>query len=322
MTAPTTLSTNDISLPRKGTRSRSQRARTSHALGLTLALPAVALLLLFIIWPIVTAGVYSTTSASGFGDMDPVGAANFLRALQDPDLYAAFARNVVFAAIVLAFSIVVGFSLAYFLFLRVAGWRVLQLLFMVPYIMPVVVTALLWQFILEPENGLLNSALRAVGLDALAGPWLTGESTALGSVSLVQAWVTIPFAMLLIFGAMITLPADVLEAAELDGAGHFTKMFRIVLPMVRPTVVLTAIVITIQLFRSFDLVYLLTRGGPISSTTIATLFIFVQGFVNNEYGYANAVGILVGVVLVLIAVIPQFISRRLARRSGRQGTQQ
>lgn len=297
-------------------RSRSASRPRGRYLGLLLALPALVLLTAFVIWPIATAGIYSTTSASGYGDMDPVGFDNFGRALQDPALYAAFGRNVVFAAIVVVASIAIGYVLAYFLFLRVRGWRTLQVLFMVPYIMPVVVTALLWQFMLEPENGLVNTALRGLNLGALAGPWLTGEHTALGSVSVVQIWVTVPFAALLIFGAMISLPADVLEAAELDGAGHFTKMLRIVLPMVRPTVVLTAVVLTVQLFRSFDLVYLLTKGGPIGSTTIATLFVFIQGFVNNEYGYANAVGIVIGVVLVALAVVPQLISRRARRRLG------
>lgn len=286
--------------------------RRSRLLGLLFAAPAIALLFLFLIWPIITGIGYSTTSASGYGDKTPVGADNYVRAIQDPDLYAALGRNIVFAVIVVVASITIGFVLAYFLYMKVRGWRALQVLLMVPYIMPVVVTALLWQFMLEPENGLVNSALRAVHLDALAGPWLTGEGTALGTVSLVQVWVTVPFAMLLIFGALIALDHEVLEAAEIDGAGTFVTMTRIVLPMVRPTIVLVAVVLSVQLFRSFDLVYLLTRGGPINSTTIATLYVFVQGFINNEYGYANAVGLVIGVALVALALLPRLFSRRAA----------
>lgn len=190
----------------------------------------------------------------------------------------------------------------------------IQILLLVPYIMPIVVTGLLWQFILEPRTGLVNSALRAVGLDAAAGLWLSGPETALLSVSLVQVWVIAPFAMLLIFAGMVSLPGEVLEAADLDGASNLTKMVRVVLPMVRPTVFVTAVIITVDLFRSFDLVYLLTRGGPINSTTIATLFVFVEGFVNNDYGYANAVGVLVGLVLAAFAIVPRLLARRSARR--------
>lgn len=281
-----------------------------------MTLPALALLVLFLLWPIVTATQYSFTSASGYGDMDPVGLDNYRRALTDAAFFASFGRNILFALAVVTTSLTIGFVLAYLLYLKVRGWRTLQVLFLVPFIMPVVVTALLWQFMLEPENGLVNTGLRSIGLDMLAGPLLTGESTALGTVSVVQSWVTIPFAMLLIFGAMISLPNDVIEAADLDGAGHFTKMFRIVLPMVRPTVILVAFVLTVQLFRSFDLVYLLTKGGPVGSTTISTLYVFIQGFVNNEYGYSNALGMVLGIVLVGLALIPQLLNRWRARRVG------
>jgi ABC-type sugar transport system permease subunit len=211
-------------------------------------------------------------------------------------------------------SVAVGFVLAYFLFLRVRGWRALQVVFMIPYITPAVVTALLWQFILEPTGGLVNSALRAIGLDALAGSWLTGTSTALGSVSLVQIWVTAPFAMLLIFGSMTALPVEVFESAAIDGAGHLRRMVYVALPMLKSTIILVSLVLTVSLFRSFDLVYLLTRGGPVNSTTIATLYVYVTAFVNNKYGYANALGIVLGLLLVAVAIIPTAIQRAARRR--------
>jgi ABC-type sugar transport system permease subunit len=267
------------------------------------ALPATVLLILFLLWPVLTAIDYSTTSATGFGDKNSVGLANYVTAAQDFRLYAAAGRNVIFAAAVVSVSIFVAFALAYLLFVRVRGWRPLQVLLMIPFIMPVVVTAILWQFLLEPEAGLVNTTLRAVGLQALAGGWLTDQASALPSVSLVQIWVTVPVATLLIFSAMVSLPADVLEAAECDGAGHFSRMVRIVMPMVRPTVILVAFILTLQLFRSFDLIYLLTRGGPVSSTTVATLYVYVQGFTNINYGYANAVGVIIGVVLIAVALL-------------------
>lgn len=278
-----------------------------------MATPAFLLLALFIIWPIFVAAQYSVTSASGYGDLDPVGAENFLRAVQDEKLYAAFGRNIVFAVVVVLASVFFGFLISYLLFIRVRGWRSLQIVLLIPYIMPIIVTGLLWQFMLEPQNGLINSTLKAIGLEFLAGQWLSGESSALGTVSVVQIWATIPFAMLLIFGAMLALPHEVIEAAELDGAGHWTRMMRVVLPMIWPTIVLVMFVLSVNLFRSFDLVYILTRGGPINSTTIVTLYVYIQGFVNNNYGYANALGLVIAVVLVGFALIPQIIARRRRR---------
>ncbi len=278
-----------------------------------MAMPAFILLAIFIIWPIFVAAQYSVTSASGYGDMDPVGAENFLRAVQDEKLYAAFGRNIIFAVVVVLASVFLGFLISYLLYIRVRGWRSLQIVLLIPYIMPVIVTGLLWQFMLEPQNGLINSTLRAVGLDFLAGQWLSAESSALGTVSVVQIWTTVPFAMLLIFGAMLAIPHEVIEAAELDGAGHWTRMMRVVLPIIWPTIVLVMFVLAVGLFRSFDLVYILTRGGPINSTTIVTLYVYIQGFVNNNYGYANALGLVIAVVLVGFALIPQIVSRRRRR---------
>ncbi|GAA1962145.1 carbohydrate ABC transporter permease [Microbacterium aquimaris] len=282
-----------------------------------MATPAVILLVMFLLWPIVVAGQYSVTRASGFGDQSFVGLDNYTRGLQDPELLAAIVRNIIFAGVVVAVSVLVGFALSYLLMIGVRGWRPLQIVLMVPYILPVVVTALMWRFILEPNSGLANTVLRGIGLDSLAGPWLTSETTALATVSVVQIWVTVPFAMLLIFGGMVSLPGEVLEAAEIDGAGHLTRMFKVVLPMVWPTIVMVVFVLAIMLFRSFDLVYLLTQGGPINSTTIATLYVFKQGFINNEYGYANALGVIVGLLLVVLAVLPQVWSRLQRRRTER-----
>ncbi|MGP4033702.1 carbohydrate ABC transporter permease [Pseudarthrobacter sp. 1C304] len=294
------------------TATRSQR-RSHSRTGVLLAVPAAALLALFVLWPIVTAAQYSVTSASGYGDVKPVGVNNFLRALGDGALHASLGRNLVYAAIVVFVSVTAGFFLAYFLYLRVGGWRVLQVLYMVPFVMPVVVVALLWQFILEPENGLVNSALRAVGLGSLANAWLTGEATSLLTVSLIQAWVTVPFTTLILLAAMTSLSDETLEAADLDGANHRIKLFSIVLPSIQSSIIVTGAIVTINCFRSFDLVYLLTRGGPFDSTTIATLYVYVQGFVNNKYGYANAVGIVIGLVLVLVAAVPMVRNRRSAR---------
>lgn len=278
-----------------------------------MATPAFLLLALFLILPLFVAAQYSVTSASGYGDMDFVGAENFAQAVQDEKLYAAFGRNIIFAGVVVLASVFFGFVVSYLLFIRVRGWRSLQIILLIPYIMPTIVVGLLWRFMLEPQNGFVNASLRAIGLDILAGQWLTAESTALGTVSFVQIWATAPFAMLLIFGSMLALPPEVMEAAELDGAGHWTRMMRFVLPMIWPTVVLVMFVLTVSLFRSFDLVYILTRGGPISSTTIVTLYVFLQGFTNNNYGYANALGLVSAVVLVALALVPQMVARRRRR---------
>ena len=295
------------------------RHRGSPWMGVAFAAPATGLLALFLLLPVVVAGSYSTTEASGYGDKRPVGLDNYRAVLSDQAFWSALTRNVVLAALVALLTLTAGFTLAYLLYVGVRGWRFLQAGLLVPYIVPVVVTALMWKAMLEPENGVVNTVLRKSGLGALANPWLTGEQTSLPTVAVIQSWVLVPFAMLILFGAMLGLPKEMLEAAELDGAGHVARMLRIVLPAVRPTVLLVTFVVVVQMFRSFDLVWLLTQGGPLSSTTIGTLYVYLLGFVDNEYGYANAVGVVLGAMAALLVLTPLTVARLRARRRAAAG---
>lgn len=289
-------------------------------MGVLMAAPALILLFLFLVWPVFVAADYSLTDATGFGNKEYIGLENYARLLTDQRFHASLWRNLVFSALVLIGSLVVGFVLAYVLYLRIKWWRGFQVLLMIPFVTPVVVGGLLWKFMLEPNNGLVNQSLETLGLGFLQSPWLTGQSTSLLTVSLVQTWAMIPLVMLLVFGSMVALPGEVLEAAEIDGAGHVKRMVLVVLPMLKSTVVLVSILVVLDTFRSFDLVWVLTQGGPIGSSTIATLYIFVVGFVNNSYGYANAVGIAIGLVIVVAALGGRFYMRRQAtrRRNERQ----
>lgn len=271
----------------------------SSLMGVLMAAPAVVLLFLFLVWPIFVAADYSFTDATGYGGKNYIGSENYLQLLSDQRFHASLLRSLVFSGIALVGSMSVGFVLAYVLYLRIRWWRSFQVMLMIPFVTPVVVVGLLWRIMLEPNNGLVNQSLEVVGLGAFTGTWLTSQATSLVTVSLVQTWTLIPLAMLLIFGSMVALPSDVLEAAEIDGAGHLQRMALIVWPMLKSTIVLVSVLVVLDTFRTFDLVWLLTEGGPIGSSTIATLHIFIVGFVNANYGYANAVGMAVGLLIVL-----------------------
>jgi ABC-type sugar transport system permease subunit len=270
---------------------------------------------MFVLWPIGVGVDYSFYDANGFGFKEFIGGTNYGQVMVDQRFWAAMLRNVVFAVVVVGSTVLLGFFLAYALCLKMRGWRVFQLLQMIPYITPAVVCGLLWRFMLEPTGGLVNSALRALHLDALAGLWLTDAASALPTAAFIHVWAQTPFALLLLFSAMVSLPTEVIEAAQIDGAGHLKRMFLIVFPMMRPFILLVTLILLINNFRSFDLMYILTKGGPINSTTIAPLYVYVQGFTNSKYGYANAAGMVLGLILITIGVLPTVI-RKLRARSG------
>lgn len=276
-----------------------------------MALPALLPFSLFILAPVGLAVWYSLHEFSGFGAVgDFVGLANYGEALYDGELWKALSRNLFLAGSNLVLSLFIGFVLAYFLYRKVRGWRILQVALFVPYVMPLAVTGLLWIFIFEPNEGLLNTLLGAVGLDGLQSLWLADEAMALPAATMVWVWRITPFVMLLLFSAMLRIPDEVMEAARVDGAREGSLMFRIVLPLIMPTVWLSSLLVLVTAFRSFDLMWILTRGGPSNSTRIATLYLYQQGFDFNNYGYANALAFFVALVIALPVV---FITRRIKR---------
>ena len=285
------------------------RRRQVSWLGILMILPAMVPFTLFLVLPLVVAAWYSVHEYSGFGGIGEfIWFDNYIRAATDAELWASLWRNLFLAGSTLVLSVGGGFVLAFFLYRRVAGWRFLQVALFLPYVLPIAVTALLWTFIYEPNLGLLNSAFNAIGLDSLTGLWLSDPDAALPSASLVWAWRMTPFTMLLLFGAMLRISDEVIEAAQIDGASERRMMTNIVLPLVMPTVWLTCLLVVVTTFRTFDLMWILTQGGPSGSTRIATLYLYEQGFNFNNYGYANALGF---VVAVLVAVPVSLIMRRL-----------
>lgn len=287
--------------------STDRRRRSGSGLGLLLALPAIILLGLFLLWPILVGVEYSFYDASGFGGKEFTGLENYRMVLEDHRFWAAMGRNVILALVVVVATVLIGFVLAYGLYIKLRGWRVYQVLLMIPYITPVVVVGLLWKFMLEPTSGLVNVLLEGAGLGFLASGWLSDPSTALPTASMVYIWSGAPFVVLLLFSGMVSLPQEVMEAAQIDGAGHLRRMFWIIFPMLRPLIALVTLITVIGNFRSFDLMYVLTAGGPINSTTIGTLYVYIQGFINSKYGYANAVGVVLGLILVAALLVPRLI---------------
>lgn len=266
-----------------------------------LVLPAAVLFTVYFLWPLGRAFQISLYDYTGLGTPeDFVGLANYRAALLDSELWLALARNLVFTAINLVGALLVGSMLAYQLYRKVRGWRFLQIALFVPHILPVAVVALLWRFVYQPTIGLLDQTLGGLGLTGGTTLWLGSSSLAVPAVGLVWAWTIIPFAMLIIFVGMLRVPQELLEAAQLDGASERRILRYVVIPTIKPTLWLVGALVVLASFRSFDLIYIMTRGGPGYSTTTASLYMYKQAFEFNDYGYASAVGFVVAVILVVL----------------------
>lgn len=294
--------------------SSSVLRRQQSVLGWLLSLPAVALFGIYFIWPLIRAFQISFYNYTGLGPVeDFAGASNYLDAITDTRLWFGLGRNAFFAAINIAGCLVVGSFLAFQLFRKIRGWKFLQITIFIPHILPVAVVALLWRFVLQPSIGLLDSTLGQLGVTDESTLLLGEPNTALPAVAFVWAWTLIPLSMLILFVSMLRVPEELLEAARIDGASENRILRSIVLPAIKPTLWLVAAFVFITSFRSFDLIYLMTRGGPGQGTETAALYMYKTAFEFNNYGYASALGFIIALFLVI--VLP-FAARQMNEKVG------
>jgi raffinose/stachyose/melibiose transport system permease protein len=183
-----------------------------------------------------------------------------------------------------------------------------------PQVIALVVVAVMWRGIYDPNNGLLNEALRAVGLGGLAQNWLGSFSLALPSVGLIGVWVLYGLAMVLFTAGVQKIPQSLYDAARMDGAGPVREFFAVTLPGLRNEVAVVLTLTTIQALRSFDLVYITTGGGPGDSTSVPAFEVYNRAFKGGDVGTASAIGICIAaLIFVLTLVINQVAERGAAR---------
>lgn len=277
--------------------------------------PAVVLFAAIVLGPIAATGVFSFFRWDGFGAFEAIGLRNYWRAINDPIVRASLWHAVVYIALTLVLEVAVGMALAGMLTARARSSIVFRVAFFVPVMLPMVVVAVVWSFVLNPDLGLLNATLEAIGLESLTQVWLGDERTALASISVVSGWVFAGFYMAIFYAAFRQLPTEVIEAAQLDGANAVQVFWRVKVPMVRRTAAVAVLLCVTGGLQSFDLFYVLTNGGPYGSTEIPTTYLVKVVFRNQEVGYGSAIAMLLTALVVIVG-----LGFMLARRGDRRAT--
>ncbi|WP_229401818.1 carbohydrate ABC transporter permease [Micromonospora okii] len=279
--------------------------RPAHArewwLGAALVLPALVLALLFKVVPLVRGVITSFESSSGFGGSEFAGADNYTRMFDDPMVLTSF-RNALLVVATLPVWIVVPLVLALLIHQRAPGWKFFRAVYFVPYTIAPIVVGIMFRQILSPD-GPVNALLRGVGLEPLAIEWLNGRNSALFSLVAVALWSFFGLGVMTYLAGLATIPEETLEAAYLDGAGFFRRLWSVVVPMLRPTVaywsVLCASGVLIWLF---PLIYALTQGGPGDATMLPEYLVFLTTFQFLDRGYGSAIGIALFVFVALLSI--------------------
>jgi multiple sugar transport system permease protein len=280
--------------PRAG--GRSARVLESLA-GYSFAAPNLVLIGLFLLYPIVSAVLISLQDDRGFGQGVFVGLDNYTRLLTDATFWQSTANTALFTLITVPLSMAFGLGLAVLMNSVLPGRGVFRTIIVLPMVVSGVATALVGVLIFEEGTGILNKLLRAVGGSGLS--WQSGGAEAFASVVLVTLWVRVGFNMVIYLAGLQGISPELYEAARLDGANAWQQFRTVTLPLVGPSTFFLLVMNVIYSFQVFDVVYVMTGGGPGFSTSVLVTYAYQNGFVTREQGYAAAIGI---VLLVLTLV--------------------
>jgi ABC-type sugar transport system permease subunit len=283
---------------------------------LAMVLPTVVLYTLFITWPLVQGAWISLHRWDGLGTMKWIGLDNYGFVAADKVFWQAMRNTLVYAVGVTVAKNVLGLLLAIVLNRRLRGLAFFRTAAFVPVTLSFVVIGVLWTWIFNPTFGLLNNLLNALGLGFLIQGWLSDPNVALWSVMVVDVWKWTGFHMVLFLAALQTIPADLYEAAALDGAGRWQTFLHVTLPGLRPVIVFSVLLSLVGAFvANYDVVYVMTKGGPLHATEVALTWIVSTALRFSNVGKADAMSMILFAVVAVIAVMQlPFLIRREERR--------
>ena len=260
--------------------------------------PCVLYLLAFAIYPLIYSLKLSLTdlrAAEATGHW--IGLRNYGDLLRDPFFWNATKNSAIMVVASVAIEVVCGVALAMFFNLHLRGSAIVRGILVLPMLITPIVVGVMWRSLLNPDWGVINWAIVQLGFEQ--PNWLGSTGMAIKTLILVDAWQWTPFVFVIVYARLQALPHEVIEAALIDGASPFAVFRHVTLPLLKPAIVFAAIFRAVDAFRSFDLIFGLTYGGPARSTTTLSCFSFQNGFQFQNYGYAAAVAYMMLLILMI-----------------------
>jgi raffinose/stachyose/melibiose transport system permease protein len=252
---------------------------------------------------------YSLTSWRGVGTPKFVGLDNYVRLVADPAFWASFLHSGAFIVAMAVIPTALGVFLAAVLFDYIApkfGTRaasILRAMFYLPQILPIVVAGVLWKWLYQPQYGIINTVLDGLGLGGLQQNWLGDSDTAMLAVMNVLIWLQIGYTVVVFMAGLSRVDPALYEAAEIDGAGWFQRFWSITIPQLRPEIAVVLITTSVAALKVFAPIYVLTKGGPGTSTIVPAYFSYSNFFTTTQVGYGAAVASLLALLVTIIAIV-------------------
>lgn len=273
--------------------------------------PALLIYGLFTIYPAVSGLTLSLTDSTGLGSSNFLGAANYLRLLEDPEVKNALLNTLIYTAFVTIVQNALGLLLASWLANVPSVRNAMRVVFIAPAMLSMVVVGYIWSYLFSPLGGPLNETLQALGLGTLRRVWLGDPSIALIVVASVHVWMYLGYSTAIFLAGFLGLPQELLDSAAIDGASGLKRFWWIEWPLLASATTVAVTLTLIGSSKSFELPFILTNGGPSGATTLSSNLIFGNAFAKQLFGYAAAIAV---VASILVVVISSLVSSALRRR--------
>jgi ABC-type sugar transport system permease subunit len=280
---------------------REQDARIAWLL----ILPSLLVIIGVMLWPIVytfilsfyiaPTGINQVRTFTGFG--------NYLSMLQDQAFWDTVKRTIYFTVVSVSLELILGLAIAQLIHSRPWGWKFLRFSLIIPWAVPTIVNGAMWRWIYSADFGALNGILFQLGLIKHYIPFLTLPNQAMNLVILADLWHTLPLVALILQAALAGLPEELNEAAAVDGANAAQRFWFIRLPLLRPAILVALIIRTVEAFRVFDIVYIITGGGPANHTITISYLTYLFSFPYGKQGTGAALSFLISIFTISMAII-------------------
>lgn len=266
--------------------------------------PALLVYAVFVLYPIFSTIYYSLFDWSGIDSGATfAGLSNYIGILSDDVFWLSLKNNLLLVVASLLTQLPLGLILALLLFSPIRGLRLFRTVYFLPLLMSSVAVGILWIYIYDPNQGILNRTLDLVGLSFLKSSWLGSEETAFWSVVATVCWQFTPFYMILFRAALVGIPEEIYESASIDGAGAWKKFRHITLPLLLPTIITSSILSIIGSLKYFDLIFVMTGGGPNNSTELMATYMYKQAFSYFNMGYASTISFAMFLIAFIVTVL-------------------
>jgi len=263
--------------------------------------PALLIILTCVVLPAVLAFALSWTRASRFGTVHWAGYYNYRRLIEDPVARQSFINTLLYVVFFVPLNIAAALAVALLLQPNFRGMKLIRGIYFVPVVLSSMVAVSIFRFLYDARHGPISALLETLGFAPIA--WLAQTGYAMAAILGLSLWKSVPFNAIILLAALQSVPAELHEAARIDGAGALRRLFNVTVPSIRPMIGALTVLSTIGAFRVFEPMFVLTEGGPANSTRSIALHAYLAGFRDGELGYSSAVSFVLLIIILLATVL-------------------